>query len=354
MWKGRLPRPGRGALSLLAVALLLEAVGRVLASGWVTLAAAGLLGAVIADGALTPAVRRVTVARDAPSRMTCGVEAETTLSATPRTSRRRAAGPFVLSDRHPALSPATGLVPRMFTNEAATVTLRRTPTGRGFWPGGATVTIEGRSPLGGFTRRRSVTIDEPTWVHPATSRASVRTQRSAPNSGGSGSSNRPGPGEEIYGLREWRPGDATGAVHGRASARRGRPVVLEREAPDDGAQVIALGAPGAGPEWEAAVTRAASTAVDAVRSRRRLRLVSGDATAAPTSVTEVLDWFAAVDECAPADSAQVSAALARGASSIVWLSATALPPAIGAAIGARRAPVDHLGAPLGSDAGTTA
>lgn len=70
-----------------------------------------------------------------------------------------------------------------------------------------------------------------------------------------------GPGLDVRGVREWRPGDAVRHVHWRSTARTGRLAVLEYGEPTVGTVgVLAAGTPGE-PVFEAGVALAASTAM---------------------------------------------------------------------------------------------
>jgi uncharacterized protein (DUF58 family) len=73
-----------------------------------------------------------------------------------------------------------------------------------------------------------------------------------------------GPGLEVRGVREWRPGDAARHVHWRSTARTGRLTVLEYGEPTIGSVgVLAAGTAG-DPQFEAAVAVVAATARDVV------------------------------------------------------------------------------------------
>jgi uncharacterized protein (DUF58 family) len=70
-----------------------------------------------------------------------------------------------------------------------------------------------------------------------------------------------GPGLDVRGVREWRPGDAVRHVHWRSTARTGRLAVLEYGEPTVGTVgVLAAGTPGE-PIFEAGVALMASTAM---------------------------------------------------------------------------------------------
>jgi uncharacterized protein (DUF58 family) len=338
---GRWPRPARGSLLTVPAAVALELIGRLIGNDWVTLVAAGLVGAVAAAAFLTPSVRRIHLVRDTPQRWTAGVESAVRITVT-NNRKHRGAGPFRVTDAVAGLEPQTILVPRLAAGASAVAQLRRTPPHRGQWHAGAVITVDGCSPLGGFRRRRRFSDDRPTVVHPAPVAALALADRSArTHAGRHGSSRRVGRSSEVLGLREWRPGDAAGAVSWRASAARGRLVVLEREQPTAGHVVVAVGTVDAGEQWEHAVARAAATACAALRTGRRVTLVVGSEATTPTSALAALDWFAALDRPVATSADTLRTVLSRDDAALVWLSTT---PLESAATGLT-AGVWHLGGP---------
>ena len=126
----------------------------------------------------------------------------------------------------------------------------------------------------------------------------------------------PGPGMDIAGVREWRPGDASGSVHWRSTARRGTLVVRERAVASTRQVVVALACSSDAPDWEDVLAAAAGACKAAQLAGQRLTLwvwEAGDVFAAPPvhSVAALLDWWAELSEsCLPG-----SAALARAVSS---------------------------------------
>jgi hypothetical protein len=121
------------------------------------------------------------------------------------------------------------------------------------------------------------------------------------------------------GLRDWRSGDSARAVSARATARHGRPLVLERERDSGSALVLLAAGPGRGPAWEAAVSRAASLAVAALRDGTPPLLLGAPPPVRADSIG-ILDWFAGIDHAHGVDPAAVPAALrAAGGGTLVVL-----------------------------------
>jgi len=111
---------------------------------------------------------------------------------------------------------------------------------------------------------------------------------------------------DFFGLRDFRPGDDPRDIHWRTSARRGTPFVRENE-DDEGteAAVVLDNAAGAPPEaFEAAVSEAASYALELLARGFRVSLVMRGATLAadtgPAQATRILRALALV-EPAPAE-----------------------------------------------------
>jgi hypothetical protein len=104
----------------------------------------------------------------------------------------------------------------------------------------------------------------------------------------------PGTGTEVLGLRDWRSGDSARSVSARATARHGRPLVLERERQAASGLVLIAGGPGTGPSWEAAVSQAASLALEALADGT-MPVLLGPPPPSRLDRTGLLDWFAGVD-----------------------------------------------------------
>jgi uncharacterized protein (DUF58 family) len=113
----------------------------------------------------------------------------------------------------------------------------------------------------------------------------------------------PGPGMDIAGVREWRPGDASGSVHWRSTARRGTLVVRERAVASTRQVVVALACSSDAPDWE-------------------------DVLAVPPvhSVAALLDWWAGLSESCLPGSASFARAVSSTGSADVHVAASASTP----------------------------
>jgi uncharacterized protein (DUF58 family) len=332
-----LPRPTGGAASLLALAVGLELVGRVLGSRGLTLVAAGFIGTLVAAALLTPRISGTTITLDGPARMVAGAESFIGVQVSAPAGRRRV-GPFLLTDTTPAYAETAVMTPALRPGERVVATFPVRPPLRGHWPG-STVSVEAMSPLGGFVRRRTVTLPGSTWVHPSGARSlplpslgSLRTR--------DGSRTRRSPaGTEIAGLREWRPGDPAARVHWRASARRNQIVVMDRDDNQRIAVIVATGRAGQGDGWEHAVARTAATAVEALRGGHSLALLSADSAVTAGTARDVLDCFAELAEPASTPGAAIASALHRAGPGavLVWLSTEPAPVDVAVALRAASA-----------------
>jgi uncharacterized protein (DUF58 family) len=94
-----------------------------------------------------------------------------------------------------------------------------------------------------------------------------------------------GPGLEVRGVREWRPGDAARHVHWRSTARTGRLTVLEYGEPTIGSVGVLVAGLAGEPQFERAVATAASTARQAVDDGVPVFLAVDDA--GPTRIEQV-------------------------------------------------------------------
>ncbi|HKW72300.1 MAG TPA: DUF58 domain-containing protein [Candidatus Dormibacteraeota bacterium] len=118
----------------------------------------------------------------------------------------------------------TGVVPRQGWHRLVVLReLRRGPVGATGW------TIGTSDPLGFFAGTRRCPDSEVALVLPRfTSLAGRRTTREVE---GSIAAPRAGAGNELFGVREYRPGDSLRRIHWRTSARRSELVVREFEPP---------------------------------------------------------------------------------------------------------------------------
>ncbi len=188
------------------------------------------------------------------------------------------------------LSAATGLVPRSgWRHPAELHAMRRGPIDAQAW------VIESSDPVGMFRSRRTSLDAEVALVLPRF--MSLGRQPQARELEASVAAPRAGSGTELFGVREYHPGDSLRRIHWRSSARHGELLVREYEPP--GVQTLGiLCDPGPGsPEVADQVARlAASEAWDCIRGGGRVVLWGpGLAPSAPgeaRSLWAVLEWLA--------------------------------------------------------------
>lgn len=165
-----------------------------------------------------------------------------------------------------ALSAATGLVPRGGWQGQRTVG----PVARGPLDATAWV-LEAADPLGLFKRKRRTQDAEMALALPRFT--SMVARREVHESEASVAAPRAGTGTELFGVREYRPGDPLRRIHWRSSARHGELIVREYEPP--GVQTLAIICDPRPPTAEMAdqVARlAASEAWDCIRDGGRVVL----------------------------------------------------------------------------------
>jgi uncharacterized protein (DUF58 family) len=176
----------------------------------------------------------------------------------------------------------TGLVPRSSWRRTLDVTpLRRGALGATGWSIGTS------DPLGFFAGRRECPDAEIALVLPRfrslSNRSMVRELETA------AAAPRAGSGNELFGIREYRPGDSLRRIHWRSSARRGELVVREYEPP--GVQTINIVVDPAPPTRAIAyqIARiAASEAWDCIRDGGRVAL----GILRSRDIWEILEWLA--------------------------------------------------------------
>jgi uncharacterized protein (DUF58 family) len=141
----------------------------------------------------------------------------------------------------------------------------------------------------------------------------------------------PGPGMDIAGVREWRPGDASGSVHWRSTARRGTLVVRERAVASTRQVVVALACSSDAPDWEDVLAAAAAACQVAQLAGQRLNLwvwEGAEALAAPPvhSVAALLDWWAGLNESCLPGAGTFARAVSSTGSADVHVAASASTP----------------------------
>lgn len=329
-----MPRPTRATSLLLTIAVILELLGQIINSTGVTLAAAAAVGAVLGDAFLAPRVGFPEIERRTPARMAVGVEAPVQVAVRGFAQRGSGRRPIVLKDRAPGLDAGRYVFPSLRSGESAVAQRTAMPLRRGCWTDGGWIDVEAHSPLGGWVRRNRVRIAESGWVHPAPAPPLRLPEVSAGEIYGRTSAARSGAGHDFYGIREWRPGDATTSVHWRASARRNHLVVMERERPGHPTLLIVAGQLMADDEGEDLLARVAATAVHALREGRGVVLAQAGSVISATRPADALDWFAELDPPVDPDTRTLGIAsqLAGFGATVVWLGTGPVPTAVSAAL----------------------
>jgi uncharacterized protein (DUF58 family) len=298
------PRPTRACVAPLLVAVVLHLLTRVTGDGWLALGSAAALGLPLASLVLRPQAAGLTWRLVEPARAAAGEVVPVRLLL--RNAGARATTPLTLLHEHPGLSALEVHVPALAPGEVHEVTATRTAGRRGVHEGG-TVRLTTSAPFGVVRWSQTRPEASVVVVHPVTA-----TARTAWAGGGSATAERSvpvaGSGTEPLGLRPWRPGDAARSVLARATARHGRPVVLEREQETGPSLVVLAVGGGAGPRWEQAVSATASLALAALRDGVPPHLLPAPSGARCTEPVALLDFFAAVDAAGPLRPADLATA----------------------------------------------
>jgi transglutaminase-like putative cysteine protease/uncharacterized protein (DUF58 family) len=121
-------------------------------------------------------------------------------------------------------------------------------------------------------------------------------------------------GPEVHALRAWSPGDGT-AIHWRTTARRGEPVVVDRESHEHTGLVVVVGPASSAEGEDAVVARAAGLALAAARAGAEVHLVSsrGTESLAAHEADELLRWTAMAGSAPPDAELTAEAAGTAGA-----------------------------------------
>lgn len=308
-------RPTRGTALSLLVAVVLHRLSAITGSGWLTLGAGAALALPVAGLLLPPRLRDLDVVVG-PVRTRVGSTAEVRVVV--RNAGTRASAPARLAGSGTGLAPVVLALPSLAPGARVEAVLVREALTRGSWPRVA-VELTSSAPFGTVRVRRVVEVAGPVVVAPAPRPAPVLRAGGAGH--GSTSTAGPGAGTEVLGLRQFRDGDGRSAVHARATARHGRPVVLERERETGPSSVLLCAGPGEGAAWEQVVGRACALAEALVRDGRPPRLLAAGAPAPvrPTAAA-VLDWHAGLDAAQPLDAGTLTEAVrtaARGGSVVL-------------------------------------
>lgn len=166
----------------------------------------------------------------------------------------------------------------------------------------AAVHVATRQPFGFFTVRRCFPLQLSIVSHPDPAMATARGARHG--DGGTHASTGRSSGASFSGLRAFRQGDAPNTVHWAATARRGTPVVKEREHEAGDARVLRLDRRQPTERFERALAEATASVLAVRSDGRPLHLLSQDLDLAVradrTSQHSALRWLAATTAL-PAD-----------------------------------------------------
>lgn len=298
-------RPRPALFGCLIAAVVLHLLTRVSGVSWLALFSGGALVLPVVSVLARPRYDQVSMHLALPARMTVGelVEGFLVLEHTGRTATP-AAG-WVL--RHPGFAELSGELPPLRPGERTRVPVSLVAARRGVHRE-SVLDLVSSAPFGVLAWRSHVRFDGRVIVHPSMAAAWSLQAEGAP-AAAEHSVPVAGHGSEILGLRPWRQGDALRHLSARATARHGRPVVLERERETGPSLVVLAVGGGAGPGWEGAVSTAASLAVAALREGRP-PVVVADVPPARVDAVGLLDFFAGVDAAGPPSGQDLGRALA--------------------------------------------
>jgi uncharacterized protein (DUF58 family) len=198
-----------------------------------------------------------------------------------------------ISDK--AISAGTGLVPRAgWSRVKAFRAVARGPVSASGWR------IHTSDPLGFFGGVRRAADSEIALILPRF--ASLAARRQTRELEASAAAPRAGSGNELFGIREYRPGDSLRRIHWRSSARHGELVVREYEPPGVQTLGIFVDPHPATKEFADQIARiAASEAWDCWRDGGRVVIWGPglEPSGSPRDLWGLLEWLARYPSQAP-------------------------------------------------------
>jgi uncharacterized protein (DUF58 family) len=129
------------------------------------------------------------------------------------------------------------------------------------WAPALRADVEVMAPFGFFVHSRPMSFERPLVVAPPTVAPLDLPAVAGGQADGAGAL---GPGLDVRGVRQWRPGDTARHVHWRSTARTGRLTVLDYGEPMVGCVGVLVAGTVGEPRFEAALAVAASTARQAM------------------------------------------------------------------------------------------
>jgi uncharacterized protein (DUF58 family) len=233
---------------------------------WMQVVGSALLG-LLGISWLVVVVRRpgLTVTVSRPVDVTVGVSFDVDVRV--QNSGRRPSPPLRVTSELPAgadlLAPVTVYLDPVGPGEQTVLSVPRTPKRRGA-ARHSTIVLDAVAPFGFFTSRQRVDVPDGLWVAPRSLPPIDVPGVWGAQVDGTGPM---GPGLDVRGVREWRPGDAVRHVHWRSTARTGQLAVLDYGEPTVGTIGVLVAGTTAGapePDFEEALAIAAATSMRAV------------------------------------------------------------------------------------------
>jgi len=283
----------RAATAATGAGVVLLALSASTHDGWLVLLAGCAFGLPVAALLLRPRLGDIHVEVGAPSRSTVGapVVARLTISNT----GRRTSPTLTVALTATGLDGALVRVPPLAPAGRACTDVELHARRRGVVTQ-LTAVVGSAAPLGIITVHRSHVLPADLLVRPA-----LGTPMHALRGGsGDGAATAAPNGIEVQGVREWRPGESTGRIHARGTARHGRPLVLDRfDGVGDGVAFVVAGAGVAearsDPLVESMISVVAATLDAAARTGRPVAAVTnqrGLANIVEADPDALLDWCA--------------------------------------------------------------
>ncbi len=234
---GRL-RPTAVTGILVVTAALLVVLSALTANQWLMLAPGAAIGLILATAFNRTDLAGLVVQCSGATRVAAGapVEHEITLL----NHGQHPLPAFHMCLRLGGLRDAVITVPALAPGSQASAQVSR-PAGRRGRLGEASLHAVITEPLGLFRRIYPFTVELPLVIYPAPAKPET-VLRTASATASLAPGQRSSSELEFAGLRSWRRGDESRKIHWRATARRGKLVVLEQDAPADTQWVAALSA----------------------------------------------------------------------------------------------------------------
>jgi len=232
-------------------------------SVWMQVIGCGLVGLlVISWGSVSYRRAATLVMHQRPTQPVVGVPFD--IAVTVRNSGRRPTPPLRVTslplDNPGVMAPTAVYLDPVAAGEVATVRILRVAMARGVnwrWR----ETLEEVGPFGFFKASEIRVVTTEFFVAPAPAVPLSLLPVAGAHDDDTG---RLGPGLDVRGIRQWRPGDEVHHVHWRSTARTGRLTVLERGEPVIGSIGLLVAGAAGEPKFERTVAVAAATATYAM------------------------------------------------------------------------------------------